>query len=61
MIDVHLHLQDPRILAEVEAIVATCRGEGITRWILNGTHPKDWPVVAELTERFPEIQESKAP
>ncbi|MFT5407250.1 MAG: TatD DNase family protein [Verrucomicrobiales bacterium] len=52
MIDVHCHLQDERLSGDVESILETCRAEGIERLIVNGTRPADWPVVAELAERF---------
>jgi TatD DNase family protein len=58
MIDAHLHLQDSRLLAEADAIMDTCRPAGISRLIVNGTRPEDWPQVAELAERFPEVRES---
>ena len=54
MIDVHCHLQDARLLGNVESILATCQEEGIERLIVNGTRPEDWPVVADLAERFPD-------
>ncbi len=58
MIDAHLHLQDARLLSQADAIVETCRSLKISRLIVNGTRPEDWPIVAELAERFPEVQPS---
>ena len=54
MIDVHCHLQDPRLLNDVASILNTCTAERIDRLIVNGTRPDDWPVVAELAERYPD-------
>ena len=58
MIDAHLHLQDPRLLMDADAVVEACRKVGIARLIVNGTCPEDWPIVAKLAERFPEVSAS---
>lgn len=53
MTDCHLHLQDPRFGGNTEEIIATLRGLGISRLIVNGTHPGDWGEVANLARRHP--------
>lgn len=58
MIDAHLHLQDERLFPNAEAVLETCRHEGIQRLIVNGTRPDDWVRVAALAERFPEVRAS---
>ncbi len=55
MIDCHLHLQDPRLAGEVGGILATLRSLGITRLVVNGTHPGDWDSVEQLAADVPEV------
>ena len=58
MIDCHLHLQDPRLAADLGEILATARSIGIGRFIVNGTGPDDWKRVAELAAGHPEVTPS---
>ena len=53
--DAHLHLQDSRLQPHLDAIVVELRRLGITRWVVNGTGESDWPEVARLAERYPEV------
>lgn len=55
MIDCHLHLQDERLSSCLDEILATIRVLGITRLVVNGTHPGDWDAVARLASRVPEV------
>ena len=55
MQDAHNHLQDPRFDGCREEIVATMIKSGITRCVVNGTSPEDWPQVARLAEQYPDI------
>ncbi|MCB1203024.1 MAG: TatD family hydrolase [Verrucomicrobiae bacterium] len=55
MIDCHLHLQDPRFGPSVGEAMETARSCGITRFVVNGTCPEDWPLVKALAHRFPEV------
>lgn len=55
MIDCHLHLQDERLSTCLEEILATIRAVGITRLVVNGTHPGDWESVASLASQIPEV------
>ncbi len=52
--DAHNHLQDDR-LTEPERLVAACRREGVARMVVNGACETDWPQVAALAQRFPEV------
>ena len=53
--DAHLHLQDERLQGNLEQIVADLRSEGITRWVVSGTSPADWPAVSLLAAALPEV------
>jgi len=55
MIDVHLHLQSPRLAERLDEIVGALRQSGVRRWVVNGTSPDDWAGVAALSERFEEV------
>lgn len=55
MIDAHAHLQDPRCLGDVEAILARARAAGVTQVVVCGTRPEDWDAVMDLARRFPEV------
>ncbi|SHJ26298.1 TatD DNase family protein [Rubritalea squalenifaciens DSM 18772] len=53
--DAHLHLQDPRFSGQIDDIITTMREAGITRCVVNGTSPDDWPKVSELANRHPDL------
>lgn len=53
MQDAHNHLQDPRFESIREHVIATMLNSGITRCVVNGTSPADWPQVAELSVQYP--------
>ena len=53
MQDAHNHLQDPRFESISEHVIATMLNSGITRCVVNGTSPADWPQVAELSVQYP--------
>ena len=53
--DAHNHLQDARLRDEVDAIAGELRKLGVRRWVVNGTREEDWPAVAELAGRPPEV------
>lgn len=48
MTDAHCHLQDPAFAADLDQVLQRSRAAGVTRWVVNGTCPADWPRVAEL-------------
>jgi TatD DNase family protein len=52
--DAHNHLQDERF-KEPDALIAECRHQGVVRMVVNGACEQDWPLVADLARRFPEV------
>ncbi len=54
-IDAHNHLQDERLSATLEQSLAECERIGVRHAVVNGTHPRDWPRVAALAQRYPWI------
>lgn len=55
LIDAHLHLQMPGLREQADSIIDETRRAGISLLIVNGTGPEDWPDVAALAERYPEV------
>lgn len=54
-LDAHLHLQDARLRPHLDDIAAELRRRAVSRWVVAGTRETDWPEVARLAERFPEV------
>lgn len=54
-IDVHNHLQDPRLGEDASELVAAMREAGVGRCIVNATGEHDWEAVARLAEAFPDF------
>jgi len=55
LVDSHNHLQDERLAAVRDTAIAECVRIGVRHAVVNGTHPRDWPRVAELADRHPWI------
>lgn len=55
LVDAHNHLHDDRFGGCQEALIAACREAGIVRMVVNGSCETDWPAVADLAERHPDI------
>lgn len=53
--DAHNHLQDDRLSAHWEDIVATARAAGVVRMVVNGSGVEDWAIVAGLARRYPDM------
>lgn len=53
--DAHNHLQDERFAGRQEELLAACRGEGVAAMVVNGACEADWPAVAELARRHPDL------
>ncbi|WP_309398185.1 TatD family hydrolase [Cerasicoccus maritimus] len=53
--DAHCHWHDARLLADWPAIEAALSEFPLGRVVVNGTHPGDWPAVAELAKRDPRV------
>src|SRR5688572_21737445 len=53
--DCHLHLQDPPLLDRLEEVLVRARRAGVAAFVTNGTTEADWPEVARIAGRFPEV------
>ncbi|MCW5560132.1 MAG: TatD family hydrolase [Verrucomicrobiae bacterium] len=53
--DAHNHLQDERFQGRQEALISEARAAGVSRMVVNGSCESDWPEVADLAGRFPEV------
>lgn len=53
--DAHNHLQDERFAGRQEELIAACRTEGIVAMVVNGACEADWPAVAALARRHPDL------
>jgi TatD DNase family protein len=53
--DAHNHLQDERFGGRKEELVAECRRAGIAQMVVNGACERDWPQVADLAQRHPDL------
>jgi TatD DNase family protein len=53
--DAHNHLQDERFAGRQDEMIAICRSAGVTKMVVNGACEADWPQVAALARRFPEL------
>jgi TatD DNase family protein len=55
LMDVHAHLTSPKLIGDVESIVARARAAGVRTIISNGLNLADNLAVAALAERFEEV------
>eukprot|EP00803_Ostreobium_quekettii_P008101 evm.model.scf_403.3 EVM.evm.TU.scf_403.3 scf_403:19701-20220(+) len=46
--DAHCHLQDPRIVEEVSAVIEEAQSVGVDGFSVNGTSEADWDKVQQL-------------
>jgi TatD DNase family protein len=53
--DAHCHLQDGRLLGQAAAVLARARAAGVGRVLCCGTAVSDWPAVADLAARWPDM------
>lgn len=53
--DAHNHLQDDRFAGRQEELIAAARAAGVARMVVNGACAEDWPLVAELARRHPDL------
>lgn len=53
--DAHNHLQDERFAGAQESLLSACRTEGVTAMVVNGACESDWPAVADLAQRHPDL------
>jgi TatD DNase family protein len=54
--DAHNHLQVEWLAPHLDRIARSATDAGIADMVVNGTHPDDWPRVAELAARFPFVR-----
>ena len=55
LFDAHNHLQDERFGGRQDELVAACCAACVGRMVVNGACEKDWPAVAELARRYPDL------
>lgn len=53
--DAHNHLQDERLAPFLDEILAALPKSGIARMVVNGSCEEDWPQVAQLAARCPQV------
>jgi len=53
--DAHNHLQDERFASNREELVATAVEQGVAKMVVNGAREKDWPIICELANKFPQV------
>ncbi len=53
--DAHNHLQDDRFGGRQSELMRVCEQEGLIRMVVNGACEEDWPHVAELARRYPQV------
>ncbi|MGD0388572.1 MAG: TatD family hydrolase [Tepidisphaeraceae bacterium] len=56
MIDTHCHLTDPRLLEQLDAVLARAREAGVGNMVTIGTHPADWDAVLRVTRERPNVR-----
>jgi TatD DNase family protein len=54
--DVHAHLTHPRLLPEIDAVLARARAAGVTTIVSNGLNPRDNEAVRALAARQPSVR-----
>lgn len=55
LFDIHNHLQDFAGRPDFEKIADEARAAGVSRMVVNGSTGEDWPVVAAISRRYPEL------
>lgn len=55
LFDAHNHLQDDRFAGRQDELVTTAVSVGVERMVVNGACEADWPLVADLARRFPQV------
>jgi TatD DNase family protein len=56
MIDTHCHLTDPRLLGQLDGVLARAVATGVKRMVSIGTHPADWLAVLDLVKNHSNIR-----
>jgi TatD DNase family protein len=55
LFDAHSHLQDPRLLADVEGVIRRAGETEVERISCSGVAEDDWDTVRALASRFPQV------
>jgi len=53
--DSHCHLDDPRLLPCLAALIAEAEAAGIAGFLVPGVAPEGWQTISELSAAFPQI------
>jgi TatD DNase family protein len=56
MIDTHCHLTDPRLLEQLDSVLARAAAAGVNEIVTIGTFPADWDAALSLTTNHPNIR-----
>jgi TatD DNase family protein len=56
MIDTHCHLTDPRLLVQVDAVIARAVAGSVKRMVTIGTVPADWGKCLEVCRKYPNVR-----
>lgn len=56
MIDTHCHLTDPRLLPQIDDVIARARAAGVVRMVTIGTEPSDWQPCIDVCRRFDNVR-----
>lgn len=56
MFDSHCHLTDPRLLEQLDSVLARAEAAGVTRIVTIGTHPEDWAVAFAVAKQHENVR-----
>ena len=56
MIDSHCHLTSPRLLAQLDAVLARAATAGVTQLVTIGTSPEDASAALSLCQQYPQVR-----
>ncbi len=55
LVDAHLHLQDQRFSAILDAVIGRAQNCGVTKVFCNAVNEADWVPITRLAERYPSV------
>ena len=56
--DSHCHLDHPRLLPRLPALLAAAEAAGVTRFLVPGVAPGGWQGIADLSRTFPQVAQA---
>ncbi len=56
LFDAHCHLQDTRLFPQLDATMQRAFSAGVANLMCCGTSEKDWPLLAGIAHRFPQVR-----